>query len=247
MKRRLLAAALGAVYALALIATAPATLLDSRLRDASDGRLRLAEARGTLWSGSGQLEIRDERGRTGLAKPVAWHFRPAGLLRARLSYEVALDPGSRPFQVALHGSRIELVDADIGLPASALGHLVPKLATLGLSGDLTLQVPQLSFGRGATHGSATVHWRDAGSGLSPVAPLGNYELRVSGDGPTVRTALTTLQGPLQLDGQGVWATGRPPEFVASARVPSEFHPRLAPFLRLISVERTDGSFEFRLQ
>lgn len=247
MKRRLLAAALGAVYALALVATAPATLLDARLRDASEGRLRLAQARGTLWSGAGHLEIRDERGRAGLAKPVAWRLRPAGLLRARLAYEVALDPGSRPFPVALHGSRIEVADADIGLPAAALGQLMPKLATLGLSGDLALQVPRLSFGRGATHGSASVQWRHAGSGLSPVAPLGDYELRIQADGPTVRTTLTTLQGPLQLDGQGAWASGRPAEFVASARVPAELYPRMAPFLQLISVERADRSFEFRLQ
>lgn len=246
MKRRGLAAALGAFYLIALVATAPATLLDARLHAASDGRLRLAAARGTLWAGTGQLEIRDERGRAGLAKPVAWHWLPAEVLRARLAYQVALDPGSRPFPVALHGSRIELADADIGLPAAALGQLVPKLATLGLSGDLALQVPRLSIGGSATRGSATVQWRNAGSGLSPVAPLGDYELRVSADGPTVRTTLTTLQGPLQLDGQGAWANGRPPEFLASARVPPGLHPRLAPFLRLISVERSDGSFEFRL-
>ncbi|MHB8912508.1 MAG: type II secretion system protein N [Lysobacter sp.] len=246
MKRRMLAAALGAAYALALIATAPATLIDARLQRASDGRLRLAEAQGTLWSGTGQLEIRDARGRAGSAKRVAWRFLPAALLRARLAYEVGLDSGSRAFPVTIFWSRIELADADIGLPAGALGHLVPKLATLGLTGDLTVHIPRLSIGPGATRGSATVQWRGAGSALSPVSPLGDYELRITGDGPTVRTTLQTLQGPLQLDGQGVWADGRPPEFLASARLPPEFRQRLAPFLRLITVERTDGSFEFRL-
>ena len=247
MKRRWLAAALGVAYALALIATAPATLLDARLQRASDGRLRLAQAQGTLWSGTGQIEIRDARGRTGLAKRVAWRLLPVALLRARLAYEVVLDPESRPFPMTLSWSRIELADADIGLPAAALGHVVPRLATLGLSGDLNLHIPRLSIGRGATRGSATVQWRGAGSALSPVSPLGDYELRITGDGPTVRTTLQTLHGPLQLDGQGAWASGRPPEFTASARMPPEFQPRLAPFLRLIAVERGDGSFELRLK
>jgi len=247
MKRRTLAAALGGCYVLALIATAPATLLDARLHDASGGRLRLAEARGTLWSGSGQLEVRDERGRAGLAKPLAWRFLPADLARARIGYQVALDPAARPFPVAIFWSRIELSDADIELPAAALAHALPRLAALGLSGNLSVHVPRLSIGSGATRGSATVQWRGAGSALSPVAPLGDYELRIAGEGPTIRASLQTLQGPLQLDGGGIWANGRPPEFLASARVPSELYPRLAPFLRLITVERPDASFEFRLQ
>lgn len=247
MRRRTLAAVLAGAYALALVATAPATLVDGRLHAASGGRLRLADAHGTLWSGTGQLEIRDARGRRGLGEPVAWRFAPAALLRARFAYEVALASAARPFPVTIFWSRIELADADISLPAAALGHLVPKLATLGLTGELALHVPRLSLGRGATRGSATMQWRGAGSALSPVSPLGDYELRVSGDGPTVRTTLHTLQGPLQLDGQGVWSDRRPPEFVATARLPPDQRQAMAPFLRLITVERGDGSFEFRLQ
>ena len=247
MRRRTLAAALAGAYAIALAATAPATLVDARLQAASDGRLRLADAQGTLWSGTGQLELRDARGHRGLGEPVAWRFAPAALLRARFAYEVALASASRPFPVTLSWSRIELADADIGLPAAALGHLLPKLATLGLKGELALQVPRLSLGRGATRGSATMQWRGAGSALSPVSPLGDYELRISGDGPSVRTTLRTLQGPLQLDGQGTWSARRAPEFQATARLPPDLRQEMAPFLRLITVERSDGSFEFRLQ
>ena len=247
MKRRTLAAALGAAYALALIATAPATLIDARLQRASDGRLRLAEAHGTLWSGTGQLEIRDARGRSGVAKALAWRLRPGALLRARLVYEIELDQGSRPFPVTIFGSRIELADAHINLPATALGYLVPKLAPLGLTGEVNLQISNLSIGRSATQGSATLQWRNAGSALSPVSPLGEYELRLAGDGPAVRVTLATLQGPLQLDGQGSWGNGRQSVFLATAQMPPQFQQRLAPFLRLIAVERGDGSFELRLK
>ena len=247
MKRwSLLAIGLG-VYALALIATAPAALVDARLQAASDGRLRIAEAQGTLWSGTGQLEIRDARGRSGLAKRVAWRLLPGALLRARLAYEVELDPGSRPFPVTIFWSRLDIANADIRLPAVALGHVVPKLAALGLTGDMNLQIPTLSIGCDTTRGSATVQWRAAGSALSPISPLGDYELRIMGEGPTVRTTLHTLQGPLQLDGQGVWSNGHKPEFLATAHMPPQLQQRLAPFLRLIAVERGDGSFELRLK
>ena len=239
--------ALGAgLYALALVATAPATLLDAGLQRASDGRLRLAEARGSLWSGTGQLEIRDARGRSGVARRIAWRVRPGLLPLARIGYEVELDPAPRPFALTISWSRIEIANAEISLPAAALGLGLPKLAPLELTGDMQLRIASLSIGRDATRGSATLRWNAAGSALSPVSPLGDYELRLEGEGAVVRITLLTLNGPLQLDGQGAWASGRQPAFHATAQVPPDFQQRLAPFLRLIAVERGAGRFELQL-
>ncbi|MEK6243842.1 MAG: type II secretion system protein N [Pseudomonadota bacterium] len=239
------AVGLGA-YALALIATAPATLADAGLQRASQGRLRLAEAQGTLWSGSGQLEIRDTGGRTGLAKRLAWRLRPGALLGARLAYEVELDPGPRPFAVTISWSRIELANADISLPATVLGLGVPKLAPLGLTGDVLLHVASLSIARDAMAGNATLQWRAAGSTLTPVSPLGDYEVRLDGEGTTVHAFLRTIEGPLLLDGKGSWTRGDSPAFLAMAQVPPQHQQQLAPLLRLIAVERGEGRFELQL-
>lgn len=247
MKRwSLLAIGLGA-YALALIATAPATLVDAGLRRASDGRLRLAEAQGTLWSGTGQLEIRDAGGRTGVAKTLDWRVVPGSLLRGHLVCEVGLEQAAKRFPVTIALSRIDLANADISLPAAVLGLGVPKLAPLGLTGDVLVHVTTLSIGRSATRGGATLQWRSAGSALTPVSPLGDYELRIEGEGPVVRATLRTLQGPLQLDGKGSWTRSDSPAFLAIARVPAQHQQQLAPLLRLIAVERGDGSFELQLK
>lgn len=242
----LIATGLGA-YIFALIVTAPAILVDVGLRRASDGRLRLVEAQGTLWSGSGVIEIRDLNGHAGVSKSLAWRLRMDAMLRAQLAYEVKFDPGTGPFPVTLFWSRIELKDADISLPAAALGFGLPKLAALGLTGDLNLHIGSLSIGRSNTLGSANLQWLVAGSALSPISPLGDYELRINGNGATVQATLHTLQGPLQLDGQGSWGSGRNPVFLAIAHAPPELHPRLAPFLRLIAVERDAGRFELQLK
>lgn len=245
MRRWPLAVGVG-IYALALIATVPATLADAGLQRASDGRLRLAEAQGTLWSGTGQLEIRDTGGRTGLAKRLEWRLRPGALIRAQLAYEVELDPGPRPFPVTISWSRIQLANADISLPAAALGLGVPKLAPLGLTGDVLVHVTGLSIGRAGMEGNATLQWRAAGSTLTPVSPLGDYEVRLDGEGMTVHAYLRTTEGPLQLDGKGSWTNGRRPTFLATARVPPQQQQQLAPLLRLIAVERGEGSFELQL-
>ena len=232
-------------YALALVALAPATWVDAGLQRASDGRLRLAEARGTLWSGSGRIEIRDTGGRTGVAGNLAWRVAPESLVRGRLVCDVALEQAARRFPVTLSLSRFELANADITLPAAALGLGLPELAPLELTGEVQLKVSSLSIERGAARGSATLQWRAAGSALSPVAPLGDYELRLEGDGPAVRAILQTLQGPIRLEGKGSWTHGDGPSFLAVARVPAQHQAQLAPLLRLIAVERGDGSFELQ--
>ena len=219
---------------------------DAGLRDASDGRLRLAEARGTLWSGSGQIEIRDTGGRTGVASSLAWRVVPGSLLRGHLVCEVGLERASARFPVTISPSRIELANADISLPAAALGLGVPRLAPLGLTGDVLIHVASLSIARDGMQGNATLRWRAAGSILSPVSPLGDYEIRLDSDGMTVHALLRTIEGPLRLDGNGSWTRGASPAFLAMASVPPQHQQQLAPLLRLIAVERGEGRFELRL-
>ena len=234
-------------YALGLIAAAPATLIDAYLQQASAGGLRLAEASGTLWSGAGQIEIRDASRRAGIAKSIVWRVRPAYFLRGKLWFEVALDHAAQRFPVTVSLSQIEVADADINLPAAVLGLGVPKLAPLGLTGDMLLHIARLAFGRASIRGNATLQWRGAGSAFTRVSPLGDYELRFEGDGAAVQASLRTLQGPLQLEGQGSWASGRNPVFQGNARVPPQHQQQLAPLLRMIAVERGEGSFELLLK
>jgi general secretion pathway protein N len=246
MKRRHLIAIGLFVYAVAAIATAPARLVDASLQRASNGRLRLAEAQGTLWSGSGQIEIRDTGGRTGVAKSLAWRVVPASMLRGRLVCEVELDQSTKRFPVTISLSRIELANADISLPASALGLGVPKLAPLGLTGDVLIHVASLSIARNGMEGNATLQWRVAGSTLTPVSPLGDYEVRLDGEGMMLHAFLRTISGPLRLEGKGSWTHGASPTFLAMARVSPQHQQQLAPLLRQIAVERGKGSFELQL-
>jgi general secretion pathway protein N len=242
---QLIAFGLG-VYALGILATAPATLIDASLRQASDGRIRLAEAHGTVWSGRGQIELLDPKRRAGIAKPVAWRLRPASLLSGKLHYEVSLGHSGGPFPATISFSRIGVTNANIELPAAVLGLVEPQLASLELAGDVLVRIARLSLARGAMEGSGTLQWRGAGSALAPVSPLGDYELRFKGDGAAVRASLRTLKGPLQVDGEGTWTGGHHLKFRGTARIPTQHRQKLAPLLRLIAVERGDGVFTLQL-
>lgn len=241
-------AAIGFVaYAGGIVAMAPATLVDAGLQGISQGRLRLTEVQGMLWSGSGYIEIRDSVGHTGVAKSLAWRILPESLLRGQVIGEVQLEQSGKGFPVTLSLSGVELANVDIGLPATALGLGVPKLAPLGLTGDMRLHIVSLSLERKQMQVKAALQWRNAGSVFTPISPLGDYELSFDGDGATVQVLLRTLQGPLQLDGKGSWAAGNNPDFLAIAHVPPQHLERLGPLLRLIAVERSADRFELQLR
>jgi general secretion pathway protein N len=235
------------VFAATLIVLAPATLIDALLERASNGRLRLAEAQGSLWSGAGWIEIRDADGRAGVAKRLAWRVLPGSLLRGHLAAEVELDHAARPFPVTLSLSRIQIADAAIRLPAAALGLGMPRLAPLRLTGEVLVNIPHLSIERGRMDGDATLQWRAAGSALTRISPLGDYEVRFKVAGPDMHAALSTLEGPLQLEGKGTWSNGAPSSFLATARVAAQHQEQLAPLLRLIAVERGAGIFDLQLK
>ncbi|MBI3529675.1 MAG: type II secretion system protein N [Betaproteobacteria bacterium] len=235
------------IYAAALVIQAPATLVDAGLQQASNGRLRLAQAQGTIWAGAGQLEIRDLGSRNAIAKDIAWRVLLESLWRGRLVSEVELDRAARRFPITATLSKFEIANADINLPAAALAFAEPRLKPLRLSGDVLLHTTNLSIGRDGLLGNVTLQWRAAGSAFSPVSPIGSYELRLDGQGNTVHALLSTLQGPLRLDGSGSWANGGNAAFQATVRVPPQYREQLTPLLRMISVQRDEGSFELQFK
>ena len=231
-----------AAYVSFLVVLAPATLLDAGLRHASAGKLRLAQAHGSLWSGNGRLEIRDGGGAGGVGKDLSWTLQPRALWRGRLDFDVDIDHADRSFPVRISAHGIELSNVDFSLPASALGIAVPRMAPLGPRGDLAFHIARFSRAGDTVSTDAAVTWKDAGSALTPIAPLGTYELRVQGTAGLLKATLRTDSGPLRLDGGGSWRGDGTATFSATARVDAEHRAQLAPLLRLIAVERGNGDF-----
>lgn len=241
-----LTAGLG-LYAVSLAALAPAWLLDALLDDASAGRVRLASAAGTIWSGQATAELRDDTGGSRWTAPLAWRLLPASLLAGRLDYRLVTAPETSLSAMSVSRSRVEFSGVDIRMPAARLAAALPAAAPWGVDGEVRLLADRVAFGPAHAAGSITVHWLAAGSTLSPVSPLGDYALEIAGDAQGWRARLHTLAGPVQLSGQGAWRSGDRPAFEATAEVPPALRDELAPFLRLVAIERADGRFEWRLR
>jgi general secretion pathway protein N len=234
-------------YAVALAALAPAVYVDALLDRSTQGIVRLSDAAGTVWAGTGWLEARDRDQRGAGGALVAWQCSPRSLIRARLACEIVLPGSTQRAELVMSTSAVEILHADVSLPASVLGAGLPRLAPLRPTGNVRLTTERASFSALGQSGSVTVEWSDAGSAISPLAPLGDYRLRLSSENGTVHAVVSTLRGPLRVDGAGSWPSGAAPVIAARARVAAEHQQALAPLLRLVAVDRGGGSFDLQLK
>lgn len=231
---------------LAVFFFAPARWLVSAVYAATGQQVLLADARGTVWSGSARLLLTggaDSHDVTALPQRVQWALAPGltGLNASLLA--VCCTPQALQLRILprLGGWRIELADAEMHWPASLLAGLGTPWNTLQPTGQLSLQSRALSAewnnGRLLLAGGAVLDARDMASPLSTLRPLGSYRLRLQG-GPGVTATLETLEGGLQLGGSGQWIGSRL-HFSGEASAAPEREAALANLLNIIG--RRNGS------
>jgi general secretion pathway protein N len=183
----------------------------------------LADARGTVWSGSAVVVLTGGAGsRDASALPgrMHWTLSPEGAALGLHARQACCINGELHLRVqpGFDRLRVELPPAPgvIGQwPASWLVGLGTPWNTLQPSGALLLSSPGLILeqarGRWALTGQAQLELAAMASRVSTLAVLGSYRLVVSGDaarGDTASLSLSTASGALQLSGQGQWAGSR---------------------------------------
>jgi len=217
MMRRRLFALLGLllVAGIAALAVLPARWLMAALP--GHGPLAIVDASGTIWSGTATLAVGPPHQRRRLAAPLRWRWSFSPGPRVQLAHPW-LDG---PLMLAFSPAGMAISSQTLTLPAQALATLDARIAAIGPEGRLLLRWPATRIGRSAPNGEAGLleaEWRDAASALTPLRPLGHYRLTVSQDeGGSAKLALTTLQGPLLLEGNGSLNRRQSLQFSGSAR------------------------------
>lgn len=205
---------LGLIISLTLFA--PASWLARLVQQASDGQIQLQQARGTLWNGSAQLVLTggsDSQDLTSLPTRLNWTLRP-GWRGAQLALQsdcCTAAPVLARLTLGLNSASMQVSDSQIDLPANLLSGLGTPWNTVALQGQLRMSTAGLTLqyqaGRTRSLGLTRLEALAVSSRLSPLKPLGSYRLDIDG-GESTRLTLSTLQGDLQLSGQGQWVGSR---------------------------------------
>ena len=231
---------------LATVLFAPARWLAAGIDQASGGQVKLADARGTVWAGSARLVLSggaDSLGSMALPGRVDWRMQPrARGVHADVNAACCMaQPLHLQFLPRWGGGLMQVQDHTSRWPAGLLAGLGTPWNTIQAQGLLALSTQGLSVewasGRAGMQGRVQLDALEMASRLSTLKPMGSYRLTLNG-GTVNRLQLETLQGSLQLTGNGQWVGGRL-RFDGEARSTPERLDALSNLLNIIG--RRDGA------
>jgi general secretion pathway protein N len=244
MRRALLWLVLAALtVALTVLVFLPAAWLSPLVEKQTGGRLTLGDAQGTLWRGS--AFVGGAPGEGGAVTPLlpgrfSWRLSPLVLL-GQVHMELA-NPEALSQPVRLDGSwsQWQVSPGELLLPAEGLAGLGAPLNTLAPSGTIRLKWNMLDLMRQqqmvAVNGRTVLSMTDMGSRMSPVKPLGSYEMAMDWRGQQADMSLRTVRGALLLSGSGALKDGRL-QFSGQAEAASGYEDTLGNLLNLLGQRR----------
>jgi general secretion pathway protein N len=221
----------------------PAAWLGPMVERQTGGRLTLGDAQGTLWRGSAFLG--GAAGEGGSVTPLlpgrfSWRLSPL-VLFGQVSMELANEKAlAQPVRITGSWSQWQVSAGELLLPAEGLAGLGAPLNTLAPSGVIKLSWNLLDIARQgqtvAVQGRTVLSLTDMGSRMSPVKPLGSYEVAMDWRGQQADMALRTVRGALLLSGSGTLANGRL-RFSGQASAADGYEDTLGNLLNLLGQRR----------
>jgi general secretion pathway protein N len=229
--------------ALTILIFFPAAWVAGMVEGQTGGRITLGDAQGTAWRGSafiGGAPSGNDPVTPLLPGRFSWRISPLVLLgqvNATVENPQAL---SQPIQIKGGWHQWQVSPGAIMLPAERLASLGAPLNTVQPSGQMRLTWNPLQLTRTPNgleiNGRMNLEMNDIASRLSPIKPLGAYNLAFDWRGQQAQVKLTTDKGPLLLNGTGQLKNGRL-QFSGRAEAEAGQEERLANLLNLLGQRR----------
>jgi hypothetical protein len=236
------------LLAAALIIEAPATLLDRRIADLTEGRVRITAATGTVWSGAGELTLLPD----GVRIPIAWRLDPMPLLRGGLAGSLTAGDATRPATFTVEQEDFSVHDFALALPAASVLRTagVPDALTRA-GGTLKVTAADLVRRDDRLEARANLDWTDAAL-AAPLngarIALGDVRLAAAGSGSEIPATLSNSGGEVEIAGSLLFSTRRTPQIDARikprAGLPADRSEAVA--AALSSIGRADGAGGYRV-
>ncbi|OLL29408.1 general secretion pathway protein GspN [Burkholderia sp. SRS-W-2-2016] len=218
------------------LALAPAAWVTSQFARQTHGHVNLVDADGSLWHGSATLMLAagsDLSTATLLPGRIEWHtaFWPlfTGRVRMTMRHSEAMP---EPITVDASPRSATVTPGALAVPASLLVGLGAPFNTLDLQGHVQLSWSDWRSFNGQAFGQLTMTLDDVSSRVSMVKPLGSYRVVFQAEGASSTLNLSTLKGPLMLNGNGT-VSAASTSFHGTASAAPEQRDNLAGLLNLL--------------
>jgi hypothetical protein len=182
---------------------APAALLDARLDSSTQGRLRLANATGTVWNGRG---IVTDAQRT-WSLPVGWKVDPLAILRGdRLLTLQAAEGGDLPRgDIAWRDGTLTVNGVAFTLPAMAMNGMLAAADAMAVGGNVAFDAPRMNLSSNGGDGAATARWSGARlAGNAGTLALGTVTATLAPHNGRIQGRVENRGGDVRIDGEFAW-------------------------------------------
>ena len=206
--RTVLLVVLGLVaFVIILAVTMPASFIASQVAPSLPPQMAIEGAKGNMWQGEASVRAAPGGMPIHLEK-VRWRFKPERLANGMIAFDTTVTSGGFEAKAELQrdGSRWHVRDFHLDGDASGFATVFPILATYKFSGPVTATAASLDGTDREVWGNVKIEWKDAGTALTPVRPVGTYRAEWHADGTTGRINVATINGPLRISGAGTTTT-----------------------------------------
>jgi general secretion pathway protein N len=193
----------------------PAVYITSHAEEKIGQRYTLADVGGTVWEGSAMVVSKaDKNGNQLPFVPgrFSWQLSPMFLL-GKVSLKIDnTETLTEPITIEGNWYQWHVNPSGMRLNAEQLSLFGAPFNTLRLSGDVLMSWQELQVTLQEKKmniiGLAQIDFKKIASALSPIKPLGEYQLTIEWLSQQTKITLNTLEGPLQLHGNGIFQQGR---------------------------------------
>ncbi len=237
------------LFAIFLVATAPATWLAWGVARGSRGVVNLNVPTGGLWRGSATLVIHEATTPPRDLGQISWNMHMLWLFLGRAQIELRLVDRN----IDMHGlvgityNSLYLDDVSADINAAYASTVYPPAALFNPEGRVTVRAPAVKIQQGSMTGKAELTWTNAAASLSSGQALGDYRLTLDGQGQSVPLKLDTLKGKLKLDGQGIWQPGSGHILLSGNAMPQEQSSEVDALLQLMGPDAGGGRRAWRFE
>lgn len=203
-----------------LVIRLPGGFIDAAVNRFSEGSIRLMDAGGSAWHGSGALMVADpvtQRWQPWLS--VDWTTDFSHLWRGTLGWR--LTSGEQLLaEIEISPGEFRVTREQIRGPARFFLERIPHtVGRGGWEGDVAIDSPgwRCSWSLHC-YGTAEIRWYGARSNLLPANHFGDYQISITGKNREITARIDTIgNGEVNIDGNANWSIGGTLDFTGTLR------------------------------
>lgn len=217
----------------AVINRMPAWIVGSIAAKVSNNHVMTRSETGTFWNGAALLVASDKDNKK--IVPMIYVNWKVKLGLAKFVTIDLMSSGQSIANVSLTKDGLDVTNVNLGMSMDQLAAFAGNLSTLNLSGSAHVMSNNIHLGKSNT-GSINVTLTDIGSGMSPVNPIGNYNLTLdlAAQGIDVSSEPSSV---IKVTG-----SGNTSGLALNARVDEDKKEQMLQFMTMMGIPQGDGSY-----